>query len=189
MALHEQSVGATDEWYTPPHVFTAMGVRFDLDVSSPGHNVVPWIPTDAHVSSAFDGLTARWDGFVWMNPPFGGRNGLVPWLERFFDHGNGVALVPDRTSAPWWQRFSPRADRTLFVAEKLKFLTPDPILGSRKNKDGTRTPQPSEFPGLYVGSQPAQGTCLLAAGDRGYEALEAAERAGLGVNFVRSVAA
>jgi hypothetical protein len=44
-----------------------------------------------------------------MNPPFGPRNGIVPWLEKFFAHGNGIALVPDRTSAPWWQRFAPKA--------------------------------------------------------------------------------
>jgi hypothetical protein len=188
MALHEQSVGATDEWYTPPHVFRSMGHTFDLDVASPGQNVTPWVPA-SNFLTALSEPDAAWSGFVWMNPPFGGRNGLMPWLDRFFAHGNGVALVPDRTSAPWWQKFSPRASRTLFVAEKLKFLTPDPVLGSRKNKDGTRTPQPSEFPGLFLGSQPAQGTCLLAAGDRGYEALEAAERAGLGLNFVRSAAA
>ena len=189
MGLHEQSVGASDEWYTPPHVFEAMGVTFDMDVSSPGHNVVPWIPAKRHISSTFDGLAMTWDGFVWMNPPFGGRNGLVPWLDRFFTHGDGVALVPDRTSAPWWQRFSPRASRVLFVAEKLKFLTPDPVLGSRKNKDGTRTPQPSQFPGLFLGSQPAQGTTLMAVGERGAAALEAAERAGLGLNFERRAAA
>jgi hypothetical protein len=38
-----------------------------------------------------------------MNPPFGGRNGLAPWLDKFFANGNGIALTPDRTSAPWWQ--------------------------------------------------------------------------------------
>lgn len=44
MALHKQSVGATDEWYTPPHVFRALGCSFDTDVASPGKSVTPWIP-------------------------------------------------------------------------------------------------------------------------------------------------
>jgi hypothetical protein len=104
MALHEQSVGATDEWYTPPHVFKAMGVRFFMDAASPGPSVVPWIPAAMHIRA--DSLETEWVGFVWLNPPFGGRNGLVPWLEKFFAHGNGVALVPDRTSAPWWQDYA-----------------------------------------------------------------------------------
>lgn len=179
MALHEQSVGASDEWYTPPHVFEAMGVRFDLDVASPGHNVTPWIPAD--VSFTSDALERAWDGFVWMNPPFGGRNGVTPWLERFLAHGNGVALVPDRTSAPWWQTYAPRSCEVLFLSSKLKFLTPDPILGSRKNKDGTRSPTPSpDFPGLYIGTQPAQGTTLVATGPAAVQALMNAEANGLG---------
>jgi hypothetical protein len=44
VALHEQCVGATDEWYTPRFVFDAMAAQFDLDVASPGSHRVPWIP-------------------------------------------------------------------------------------------------------------------------------------------------
>lgn len=165
MALHEQSVGATDEWYTPPRVFDAMAVRFDLDVASPGRVVTPWIPATDFVLQ--DGLTYPWRGFVWMNPPFGGRGALEPWLAKFFSHGNGVALVPDRTSAPWWQRWAPEADEILFVAKKLKFI----------GQDGE--------PGM----SPAQGTTLLAAGPRGVEALRNAERAGLGTVWTRKAAA
>src|SRR4051794_13755764 len=102
MALHEQSVGATDEWYTPPHVFIALGCSFDVDVASPGKDVTPWIPA-VEFSTKQQPLPFR--DFVWMNAPFGARNGLVPWLTEFFRHGNGIALVPDRTSAPWWQDF------------------------------------------------------------------------------------
>lgn len=110
MALHEQCLGATDEWYTPLHVFDALGTRFVMDVASPGPDIVPWVPAGSHITS--DSLSKIWRGFIWMNPPFGGRNGLVPWLEKFFAHGNGIALVPDRTSAPWWQEYAPRADLT-----------------------------------------------------------------------------
>lgn len=104
-------------------------------------------------------LSAEWSGFVWMNPPFGGRNALVPWLDKFFSHRNGVALVPDRTSAPWWQRFAPQADLILFVAPKLKFI----------GADGR------------PGTSPAQGTCLFASGRRAHEPLWRAASEGLGV--------
>jgi hypothetical protein len=160
MALHEQCVGATDEWYTPPHVFDALNTRFDLDVASPGAEVTPWIPAEEFWCA--NALNATWRGFVWMNPPFGARNGLVPWLQKFFDHGNGVALVPDRTSAPWWQQFASRADAILFVAPKLKFIGAD-------GKPGT---------------SPAQGTCLLAAGNLAVDALVNAKMRGLGTLMV-----
>jgi hypothetical protein len=41
MALHEQSVGATGEWYTPRYISTALGCTFDVDVASPGQGVTP----------------------------------------------------------------------------------------------------------------------------------------------------
>lgn len=155
MALHEQSAGATDEWYTPPHVFKALGCAFDMDVATT-NPPVSWVPAWGHIAA--DSLTQEWEGFIWMNPPFGARNALVPWLEKFFGHGNGIALVPDRTSAPWWQRFAPKADLWLFVAPKLKFI----------GADG----QPGE--------SPAQGTCLWAKGAQGVAGLRRAAWAGLG---------
>jgi len=157
MALHEQCTGATDEWYTPPHVFRALGCSFDMDVASPGQFKTPWIPAVDFL--VFGGLTRGWRGFVWMNPPFGKRNGLAPWLEKFFAHGDGIALTPDRASAPWWQQFAPRADAILFVAPKLKFIGAD-------GKPGT---------------SPAQGTCLMGVGRRSLEPRYRAHAEGLGV--------
>lgn len=157
MSLHEQCVGATSEWYTPAYVFEAMGAEFDQDVASPGHYVTPWIPARRFITE--DSLELPWRDFIWMNPPFGGRNGLVPWLEKFIAHENGVALVPDRTSAPWWQVAAPKMAALLFVAPKIKFI----------GADGK------------PGRSPAQGTTLMAIGSKGVEALRSAGRRGLGV--------
>lgn len=35
MTHREQSVGLSDDWHTPAHVFSALATRFDLDVSAP----------------------------------------------------------------------------------------------------------------------------------------------------------
>lgn len=146
MALHEQSVGASDEWYTPPYIFEALDCVFDMDVASPGRTAVPWIPARNHLTTR---LEMAWWGFIWMNPPFGARNAIVPWLEKFFAHGNGIALTPDRTSAPWWQEFAPQSDLILFVSPKIKFIDPKGV----------------------AGRSPAQGTCLMAKGEQGMNAL------------------
>lgn len=156
MALHEQSVGATDEWYTPPHVFHALGCKFEMDVAT-SNPPVSWVPTCRHLWKY--SLEQPWKGFIWMNPPFGARNGLVPWLEKFFAHHDGIALVPDRTSAPWWQRFAPKADLWLFVSPKLKFI----------GADGK------------PGGSPAQGTCLWGAGVNAVQPLQRAAERGLGI--------
>jgi hypothetical protein len=157
MALHEQSVGASSDWRTPPPIFEKLGCTFDVDVASPGAEFTPWIPAKKFITRA--SLSVEWHGFAWMNAPFGGRGGLEPWLAKFVKHGCGIALVPDRTSAPWWQHYAPRADLVLFVAPKIKFL------------DVNGTP----------GKWPAQGTCLLAIGERGCAALRCAAGNGLGV--------
>jgi hypothetical protein len=151
-----------DEWYTPPRVFNAMGCSFDIDVASPGKSVTPWIPAVRYFMAC--SLETEWRGFVWMNPPFGARNGLVPWLEKFVRHANGVCLVPDRTSAPWWQLYAPRMDLVLFVSPKLKFIG----VGGRP------------------GSSPAQGTCLMSIGSKGNSALNRAASCGIGLLMIPS---
>lgn len=138
MAAYE-TAGETDEWYTPAYIFDALRLRFDLDVACP-----PEGPRHVPAASYFsdDALERDWHGLVWMNPPFGHQSTKRLWLKKFFDHGNGIALLPDRTSAPWWQEFAPMADAVLFVAPKVKFERPD----------GTR------------GEQPGTGTTLFASG-------------------------
>lgn len=155
MSAYERR-GESDEWYTPAYIFEAIGERFDWDVAAPvgGPRYVPangWIHTGS--------LEAEWSGFIWMNPPFGHQKEKRQWLEKFFRHGNGIALLPDRTSAPWWQEFAPLADAICFVAPKIKFEKPD---GS-------------------IGESPGTGTCLIACGKRAASALK---RCGLGVVMV-----
>lgn len=150
-----ESDGASDEWYTPAYIFDALECGFDCDVAAPLDGPLH-VPCDSWV---YDGsLMMKWGGFVWMNPPFGGRNGLMPWLRKFIEHGNGIALTPDRTSAPWWQQMAKNCDAVLFINGKVKFIRPD---GS-------------------VGKSPSNGTTLFAIGPAGVKALRTAARNGLG---------
>lgn len=151
MAAYE-AAGETDEWYTPRYIFDGIGERFDLCVASPPEGP-RHVPADAWYSA--NSLALPWRGFIWMNPPFGHQSTKRKWLAKFFEHGNGIALLPDRTSAPWFQEYGPRADAILWVSPKIKFERPD---GSR-------------------GEWPGTGTSLFAAGERAVKALA---RSGLG---------
>lgn len=157
MSAHE-ATSKTDEWYTPAWIFEAMGVRFDLDVASPDNRIVP-ADTWCADSLGRGSLERTWRGFVWMNPPFGGRNGYRPWAKKFIAHGNGVALAPNRTGAPWWQEFARECDSLLFVTPKIKFLRPD---GSE-------------------GKSPGYGSVLMAIGAQGQAALKRASDNGAGL--------
>lgn len=150
-----EKAGQSNDWYTPKHVFDALGCTFDLDVAAPVNGPLH-TPASRWFSSG--ALEREWDGFVWMNPPFGGRNGLEPWLTKFFEHGNGIALTPDRTSAPWFHSAWGKSSAVLFT-RKIRFLRPD---GSE-------------------GISPSTGTALWGAGGRAEHVLEQAVLNGLGV--------
>lgn len=88
----------SDDYYTPAWVFEALGLEFDLDVASPP-KPPEWIPAKAHFTMEDNGLASPWRGLVWMNPPYSKPG---PWVERFLEHGNGVALLPF-SNAAWWR--------------------------------------------------------------------------------------
>lgn len=160
MAVHE-SIGKSDEWYTPKYVFDALGCEFYLDVASPKQET--HVPAKEFITE--DSLSHVWSGFIWCNPPFGGRNGILPWAEKFVDHGNGIILTPDRTSAPWWQYLANNCEYCLFVKGKIKFIRPD---GS-------------------TGDSPANGTTLFSIGAKGLHALLQAEKNGLGTLYLKNL--
>ncbi|AWI90233.1 adenine methyltransferase [Methylobacterium sp. DM1] len=158
MGAHEAR-GKTNEHYTPWYIFEALGERFDLDVASPPFETL--VPAARFLTEG--GLSEPWEGFVWMNPPFGHQETKRAWLARFFEHGNGVALTPDRTSAPWYGEAMERADAHLNAKGKPKFWTTNAETGALKRGNG-----------------PGTGVTLWAAGPRAVEALRRAASRGLG---------
>ena len=95
----------TDDVYTPPHVFERLGLVFDIDVCAPPGGL-PWIPARRHYCLADDGLTAAWEGLVWMNPPY---SDPTLWVHRWLDHANGVTIVPFAKSS-WFRELWEGAD-------------------------------------------------------------------------------
>lgn len=99
-----------------------------------------------------------------MNPPYGHQRNKMMWINSFINNGNGIALLPDRTSAPWWQYFAKRSCVHLQIDGKIKFIKPD---GS-------------------TGDQPGTGTTLFAIGEKGIAALIKAEQNKLGIVFKKA---
>jgi hypothetical protein len=80
-----------DDWYTPRWIFDAAGLTFDLDVCAPVAAESRTCPARRYLTLIEDGLSTPWEGLVWMNPPF---SNLRPWLAKWRDHADGLALVP-----------------------------------------------------------------------------------------------
>ena len=94
----EQTVKTSDDHYTPKWVFDKLGLMFDLDVASPPGGI-PWIPAKQFFTQKDDGLNQLWHGTVWCNPPY---SNSLPWVKKFIEHGDGVALLPVVKST-WFQ--------------------------------------------------------------------------------------
>lgn len=154
-----ERISKSDEWYTPKYIFDALQCEFDVDVAAPIDRTYCHVPAKEFITE--NSLTKSWKGFIWMNAPFGKRNGLEPWLTKISKHHNGIALVPDRTSAPWWQTAAKQSDALLFINHKVKFIKPD---GS-------------------IGASPSAGTVLLAYGRVAVNSLATAEKNMLGILF------
>lgn len=117
MGSHQATSSGTDEWITPREIIDQLG-PFDLDPCSPGERR-PWDTAERHLSIEDDGLTARWTGRVWLNPPYSTAG---PWLQRLAEHGCGTALIFARTeTATWHEHVWPHATALLFLRGRLTF--------------------------------------------------------------------
>jgi len=115
-------VAGSHVWLTPPEIIQALGL-FDLDpCAAPSPR--PWPTAVRHMELPEDGLTAKWHGRVWCNPPFGEHT--AAWLARMADHGNGIALAFARTdTAMFHEHVFPRSQAVMFLAKRPHFYYPD----------------------------------------------------------------
>lgn len=150
---HETRVNKSVEWFTPPEIFKALNIRFDLDPCAAEGGA--FVPADRYYTKSDDGLNQEWEGTVFVNPPYGADTPV--WLQKLIEHGDGIALVFSRTDTRWAQEALARADVVCFISGRVKFYA-----GNTTDNSGT----------------PGTGSMLLAYGSKASAALEGS---GLGV--------
>ena len=122
-----------DEWMTPPRIIASLG-EFDLDPCSPIKR--NWDTAKRHYSLIEDGLKSKWDGRIWLNPPYGSQT--QRWLSKLAYHGNGIALVFARTDNKWFHEIIiPKADAILFTKGRITFLHADGTLANNSGGSGS----------------------------------------------------
>ena len=110
-----------NDYYTPKWVFERIGLTFDLDVAAPEQGVA-WVPAKKWFSLQDDGLSQLWEGLVWMNPPY---SECVPWVAKFIEHGNGIALLPTSKAAWFKKLFDHPLVSIVHPADRVAFITPE----------------------------------------------------------------
>ena len=91
MKAHQTTIGKTDEWLTPPYIIEALG-EFDLDPCDAINN--PF--RTAETTWVVFGHILRWEGRVWLNPPFN-RYERPIWMKKMSEHNNGIMMIPAAT--------------------------------------------------------------------------------------------
>lgn len=128
MSGHQRANPISNEWLTPPEIIRAVG-PIDTDPCVPCNMVhgaldAPWTVGARRFCKCDNGLQKPWEGFVWMNPPYGDRVGY--WMEKLAKHGNGLSLVFARTETGWFQDCVFRIATALFFpAGRIRFYKPD----------------------------------------------------------------
>jgi len=145
---HDNVDNKSVDWYTPKWIFDELGEVFDLDPCQPIEKI-EWIPCKKHYSIIDNGLLQPWEGFVWLNPPYGKYTN--DWLAKMDSHKNGIALVFARTDCGWFHDYIMKADAILFLQKRVRFV------------DGL---------GVTSGNGAGSGSMLIAWGERGVKALE-----------------
>ena len=119
MNIHFSS--KSDMWSTPQDFFDAVSAEygpFDLDVCATSENA-----KCAHYFTVVeDGLTQKWWGTVWMNPPYG--RAISKWVRKAYESSLGgatvVCLLPARTDTNWWHNYCLKGE-IRFLRGRLKF--------------------------------------------------------------------
>lgn len=152
---HQQpNQGQTNIWLTPKYIIDALG-PFDLDPCA-APEPRPWETAASYFTEKEDGLTQKWEGIVWMNPPYGSNT--RHWLKKLAEHGNGFALIFARTETLWFQESSFLAKGALFIDNRIKFC----------REDGVEAPGNAGAPSV-----------ILAFGDEAYKRLSESSLRGI----------
>jgi phage N-6-adenine-methyltransferase len=112
---------ATVEWETPQALFDELCWifgGFTLDPCATKANA----KCARFFTRSEDGLAQRWEGKVFVNPPYG--RAIGSWVRKAFEESLDGALVvcllPARTDTRWWQEYAKRG-QVWFLRGRLKF--------------------------------------------------------------------
>jgi|RhiMetdeSRZDD1v2_1073273.scaffolds.fasta_scaffold548373_1 phage N-6-adenine-methyltransferase len=111
----------TMEWGTPQAFFDQLHAEFGftLDVAAHADNA----KCARYFTEANDGLTQRWEGVCWCNPPYG--KAIGDWVKKAAVSAQAgatvVCLLPVRTDTKWWQRYCIPPAEVRFVPGRLTF--------------------------------------------------------------------
>lgn len=114
------------EWYTPKqYIESARKVMGSIDLDPASSKEAQKIVRAAkYYDSKADGLTKKWKGNIWLNPPYSNvRQFVDKLLDSPFDQA--IVLVNNATETEWFARLAERSSAMVFHTGRIKFATPE----------------------------------------------------------------
>lgn len=104
-----------DKLQTPYWVYSELG-KIDLDPCAGIDTKIANV--NYSIERGENGLELDWFGFVYCNPPFSQKE---LWIEKMIKHRNGILLLPERGSAPWFGPLAEAAGNYWVMGKKIDF--------------------------------------------------------------------
>ncbi len=110
----------TGDWSTPADLFAELNdiFHFDLDACADAANA----KCPRYFTLEQNALEQRWEGTVFMNPPYGREIGA--FMRKAYEESvlgaTVVCLVPSRTDTGWWHRYAKRG-QIISLRGRLRF--------------------------------------------------------------------
>lgn len=129
---HVANNSGNNEWYTPAdYIALAREVMGGIDTDPATSEIANRTVQAAQIFTAEDnGLTKRWSGRVWCNPPY-----AQPLIAEFaeaiaskFESGEieqACVLVNNGTETGWFQRMLQAASAVCFPRSRIRFVDPE----------------------------------------------------------------
>lgn len=113
----------TDVWITPIETFELINneFNFDLDAATESNNP---LNTPKFFTEKDDSLTKKWDGNVWLNPPY---SNIDVWVLKAYNEWKRdmnrfiVMLIPARTDTKYFHDYIAPYAEVRFFKGRLKF--------------------------------------------------------------------
>lgn len=110
----------TDDWETPRDLFARLNQEFHFttDVCAIASNA----KCSHYFSPKINGLSQKWKGVVWCNPPYGKTIGA--WVKKAYESSlqgaTVVCLLPARTDTAWWWDYCVKGE-IRYIRGRLRF--------------------------------------------------------------------
>lgn len=120
-----------NEWYTPQeYINAARRVMNAIDLDPASSEIANrTVGAKKFYNTESNGLTKRWTGRVWMNPPYSGDL-IGKFVEKYVKHikdgdiSEGIVLVNNATETNWFRKLVSVSKAIVFTNGRIKFIDP-----------------------------------------------------------------